>query len=57
LEEHVASIFRVKEYATQETSMKQITGSIACYHLHGGFLLGSFFGPEDRGDMFLQKSG
>jgi hypothetical protein len=37
----------------QETSMKQVTGSSACYLLHGGFMFGSFFDPEDGGDMFL----
>jgi hypothetical protein len=28
LEEHVSSIFRVKEYLKQETSMKQATGRV-----------------------------
>jgi hypothetical protein len=27
----------------------------ACYLLHGGFLLGLFFKPEDQGDKFLQS--
>jgi hypothetical protein len=45
LEEHAASVFKVKEYVKQETSVKA-----------GGkpdFLLGLFFSPEDGGDMFL----
>jgi hypothetical protein len=25
----------------------------ACHLLHGGFLLGLLFDPEDEGDMFL----
>jgi hypothetical protein len=29
----------------------------ACYLLHAGFLLGSFFDPEDGGEMFLQNVG
>jgi hypothetical protein len=46
-EEHIASIFSVKA---------------GVYHMlttcfHAGFLLGLFFGPEDRGDMFLRNVG
>jgi hypothetical protein len=29
--------------------------SFACYLLHAGFLLGSFFNPEDEGNMFLRN--
>jgi hypothetical protein len=29
--------------------------SSACYVLHAGFLLGLFFDPEDRGNVFLQN--
>jgi hypothetical protein len=29
----------------------------ACYLLYAGFLLGIFFDPEDRGDMFLLNVG
>jgi hypothetical protein len=45
LEENIASVIMVEEYAKQETSMKQ-----AC------FLLGLLFEPED-GDTFLQNFG
>jgi hypothetical protein len=51
-DENAASIFRVEELATQETSMKP---SCACYLPHGGFLLGLSFNPEDGGDMFLRN--
>jgi hypothetical protein len=40
-EEHVASIFRIEEYAEQETSIKA----------------GSCFDPEDGGDLFLSNVG
>jgi hypothetical protein len=29
----------------------------ACYLLHAGFLLGSFFGPEDIGRMLFRNIG
>jgi hypothetical protein len=44
LEEHVASIFRVKEQARQETSMKQTTSKA---------LLGLLFNPKDGNNTFL----
>jgi hypothetical protein len=28
-----------------------------CYPLHAGFFLGSFFYPEDGGDMFIRNVG
>jgi hypothetical protein len=31
--------------------------SSACYPLHARFLLGSFFDPEDGGEMFLRNVG
>jgi hypothetical protein len=31
--------------------------SPVCYLLHGGFMLGLFFGPGDGGDMFLRNVG
>jgi hypothetical protein len=49
LEEHLASIFSVKEQAKQETSMVQ---SSACCLLYAGFLLGLLLDPENGGDMF-----
>jgi hypothetical protein len=48
-EEHVAFIFRVEE-ADQETNVKQVANS-------GGLLLGLFFDPENKGDMFLRNVG
>jgi hypothetical protein len=50
-EEHIASIFRVKEQAKQETSVK------AGGKHHAGFFLGLFLDPEDRGNMFLRNVG
>jgi hypothetical protein len=41
-------IFRVEEQAK--------LGSV-CYLLHSNFLLGSFYGPEDGGDIFLRNIG
>jgi hypothetical protein len=29
----------------------------SCHLLHDGFLLGLFYDPEDRGDMFPQNIG
>jgi hypothetical protein len=52
LEEHIASIFRVEEYAEQETSVKA-----GGEQSSAGFLLGLFFDPEDGGDMFLRNVG
>jgi hypothetical protein len=40
--------------AEQETSVKA-GGCSACNLLHAGFLLGLFFDPEDRGDMFFRN--
>jgi hypothetical protein len=50
-EQHIASIFRVKEYAEQETSAK--TDLLATY-FHACFLLG-VFDFEDGGDMLLRN--
>jgi hypothetical protein len=47
LEELVTAIFRAKEYAMQETSMKQVASS-------AGLLLGILFNPVDE-DKFLQN--
>jgi hypothetical protein len=47
LEEYFTPIFRVEEYAKQET--------ITWYLLHDGFLLGVFSDPEDEVDMFLRN--
>jgi hypothetical protein len=51
--EHV-SIFRVEEYAKQETSEKQVS---TCYLLHAGLLLGLVFDLEDGRHMFLRNTG
>jgi hypothetical protein len=48
--EEYGSIFKVKEYAKQETSMK---AGGSCFHT--GFLLGLFCDPEYGDDMFLQN--
>jgi hypothetical protein len=37
--------------------MKQVGNSSSWYLLHTAFLLGSFFNPEDEGDMLLQNVG
>jgi hypothetical protein len=50
LEERVASIFRVEEHAKQKTSIKAYAWYMFFYC---DFLLGVFFDPEDRGNMFL----
>jgi hypothetical protein len=47
----VAFIFRVEEEVKQETSVKRK----ALLLLRAGFLLRSFFGPEDGSDMFLRN--
>jgi hypothetical protein len=52
LEEHVTSIFRVEEYAKQETSMKA-----GVKQSRVGFLLVLFFDPEAGGNMFLGNIG
>jgi hypothetical protein len=39
-----------------EASSKQ-HGSPARHFRHAGFLLGLFFGSEDRGDMFIRNFG
>jgi hypothetical protein len=51
-EEHIASIFRVEEYAEEETDLKagdkqSLLVSCPTY----------FFDPEDGGDMFLRNAG
>jgi hypothetical protein len=51
---------QVKEWAKQETSMKQAASSMqtpTCCLLDAGFVFGLLFYPEDRGNMFLQKTG
>jgi hypothetical protein len=55
LEEHITSIFRFKEQAKQETSMKAGGKAELATCFHAGFFLGLFFDPENRGDMFLQN--
>jgi hypothetical protein len=45
-EEHISSIFKDKE---------QTENSSDCRMIHAAFLLGLFFDPDDRGDMFLRK--
>jgi hypothetical protein len=35
----------------------KLAGEIACNYFHSGFLLASFFSPEDIGDMFLRNVG
>jgi hypothetical protein len=52
-EEHIASIFRFKEYAVRETSVKAMLTTCS----HAGFSLGLFFDPEDGGDMFFRNVG
>jgi hypothetical protein len=47
--EHIASIFGAEEKYKQETSVKE-GGKHSCFH--GSVLLGLFFDPEDRSDMF-----
>jgi hypothetical protein len=47
---HFASIFRIEVYAKQQTST-------ANKLLHGGFLLGLFFDPEDGSDVFIRNAG
>jgi hypothetical protein len=47
--EHVAFIFRVEEWAKQETSTKQVPNKAA-------FLI-LFFDPDDERDMFLRHVG
>jgi hypothetical protein len=42
----------MKEHNISE--IRSVDGS-ACHLLHTGFLLGLFFDPEDRGDMFLRN--
>jgi hypothetical protein len=44
-EDHLASIFRVKEYAKPQAIMTQ----------QPNFFLGFCFDPEDGGDMFLRN--
>jgi hypothetical protein len=44
LEERVAFILRAEEKAKQNL-----------YLLHADFLLGLFFGTDDKGDMFLRN--
>jgi hypothetical protein len=51
-EEHVASIFRVEEWAKQETGL-----ALLATNFHAGFLLGLSFEPEDGSDMFLRNVG
>jgi hypothetical protein len=61
-EEYVASILRVEEQAKQKPITKQLASLLSCRHsvfylLHAGILLGSFFDPEDVGDMFFRNVG
>jgi hypothetical protein len=48
--QNIASVFKVEEYAEQETSR-------ACHLLHADLWLGLFFDSEDVGDMFLRNVG
>jgi hypothetical protein len=50
-EEHIASIFRVEEYAKEETSVKMWGLFAIC--LHAGFLTGLYLNPEDGGNIYL----
>jgi hypothetical protein len=50
LEDYIASIFRVEEYAKQEIGMKQAA-------TRSDFLLGLLFDSEDGGDMFPRNVG
>jgi hypothetical protein len=60
------SIFTVLSIESQSTFPKNMSPAIreatnqreegrTCFHV--GFLFGSFFGPEDGGDMFLRYIG
>jgi hypothetical protein len=49
LEGHIASIFKVKEHVKHETNMKVLLVT----SFNTGFMLGSFFNPEDECDLFL----
>jgi hypothetical protein len=46
-EEHIVSIFTVKEYGKKQTGMKQAANRALCL----------IFDPQDGGDMFLRNSG
>jgi hypothetical protein len=50
-EEHIAYIFRVEEYAKQETRARALLAT----GFYAGFLLGLCFDPEDGSDMFLRN--
>jgi hypothetical protein len=51
-EEHIASIFRIREEAEQETSRALLATSF-----QARFLPCLFFDPENGSDMFLRNIG
>lgn len=50
----ISSVFWAKEYAKQETTMKQAVCSTCCL-IYAGLLLGLHVCPEHEGDVFLWK--
>jgi hypothetical protein len=62
-EKYVTYIFKVEEWAKQETNMKQVAsratngGGMFFWNVGYWLLLSLFFDSEDRSDMFLQNVG
>jgi hypothetical protein len=59
-EEHVASVFRVKQYAKQESSTKKIASFVTCSSDtsvdNRGTYCFQIYNPEEGGDTFRKLS-